>query len=51
MLLVLFMPRQREEHAKNRLEVPVTYIFSLDSIHTHPQLSQASETCPDVVDL
>jgi hypothetical protein len=51
MLLVLFMPRQREEHAKNRLQVPMTHIFGLDSIHTHPQLSQASEACFDVVDL
>jgi hypothetical protein len=51
MFLVLFMPRQREEDAKNRLQVPVTYIFSSDSIHTHPQLSQAGEACFDVVDL
>jgi hypothetical protein len=51
MLLVLFMPRQREEDAKNRLQVPVTYIFSLDSIYSDPQLSQAGEACFDVVDL
>jgi hypothetical protein len=51
MLLVLFMSRQGEEHAENRLQVPVTYIFSFDSIHTHSQLSQTSEACPDIVDL
>jgi hypothetical protein len=50
-LLMLFMPRQREEDAKNRLEVPVTNIFSLNSIHAYPQLSQADEACTDVVDL
>jgi hypothetical protein len=51
MLLVLFVPRQREENSKNRLQVPVAHVLSLDSIHTHPQLSQAGEARPDVVDL
>jgi len=51
MLLLLFMPWEREEHAKNRLQVPVTYIFSLNTIHTYSELPQAGDARPDVVDL
>jgi hypothetical protein len=51
MLLLLFMPREREEQAKNRLQVPVTHVFSLHSIYIHSEFPQTGEARPDVVDL
>lgn len=51
MLLLLFMPWEWKEQAKNCLQVPVTYVFSLNSIHTHSELPQAGDARPDVVDL